>query len=186
MNQCNASIRATLNEFLRISAPEAVTLRLQKQSVNVHELLEEIQAAAPGWLQGKPVTLHLNVESRPLDALLDKVVITKAIRTLLSIALKYAGSSLAITLSVRQVLSLVVFSVIYWGAGIPKEEIASLNLDPKLRLRAGEKMSALESELTYVREAVQAHLGHIWAEHVWAEEDAGEFTCFSFILPVTE
>lgn len=181
MNHSSVSAATMLNEFLRISAPESVRLGLKRQYVNIRDLFEEIQAAAPDWTQGKPVALHLKIEPDTPDVLLDKIHIRQTITTLLAIAAQYADPEAVITLSARQVLRLVVFSVLYPGHGIPEEEISNLGRTPEIRPRVAEKKSSLESGLARVRDTVQAHLGH-----VWVEDGVDEYTTFSFILPVND
>jgi signal transduction histidine kinase len=182
MKQASEVMVALINDLLDVTAIETGSLQLKKQSTNLHELLQSVQASHRLLANAKSIEIKVDVpQSTPmLD--LDPARIKQVISNLVSNAVKYSFPNTVVFLSVKPEEKEVWIAVRDQGQGIPIEEMQRLFKDfsrTSVQPTAGEKSFGLGLAIT--RRIVEAHGGMIWVD-----SEIGKGSTFTFSLPLQD
>ena len=153
---------AMLNTLMDISEAETGTMRLQRERVNLTELVQQAVELYEDVADEKQVGLE-NQAAGELWVDVDRSRMRRVIANLLDNALKYTPSGGRVEIAANRVGDDVVLSVRDTGIGIPADEL------PRIweRLYRGDKSRSehgLGLGLSLVRAIVQAHGGRVAVE----------------------
>jgi PAS domain S-box-containing protein len=178
MHQEGVRLTTLINDFLDLQRMESGQQRFTPTTVDVRSLCERaIEVAGDDPL--RPVTLSLAEDLPPV--LVDSAAIQQVLLNLISNARKYSPNGGTITLSARQIDTMVELAVQDRGLGLPPEVI------PQLFARFYRVDNTDRSEirgtglgLAICRKIVEAHHGRIWAE----SDGLGQGSTFRLSLPI--
>jgi two-component system phosphate regulon sensor histidine kinase PhoR len=175
----NERLRENVERVLQIAAVEKENFNLKPESIHLDTLIRKVLAIfeiriANG--QGRIEYVN-NCTEEQLYA--DETHIINMIYNLIDNALKYGGSNPVVVIDTRNTASEFVISVTDNGIGMTKEETRRI-FEKFYRAQAGniQDVKGFGLGLSYVKNIVMAHHGHIEVASEW-----GKGTCFEVYLP---
>lgn len=171
-----------LTELLDYSRLELGTIRLQKQKMDITELLREILIEYYPEIEKNHYELELEIPEYPIIGIWDKEKIGRVFRNLIDNALKYGmdGKKLRIALEEREKNSKLYLEIMDYGKGIPSKEIPHVKEQFYRADRArNSKQGGMGLGLFIVQEIVKLHNGSF---HIESKEQQG--TRISIQLPM--
>jgi signal transduction histidine kinase len=173
-------MKRLVDDFLDVSAIEAGRFQLNIGLVNPAEILERSLVLARIQAGKKKITLDVSVESGLSAIPIDGDKIEQAMSNLLGNAIEHSFAETCISVILKQVDDIIIFSVQDQGVGMSQEAIKQL-FTPFSNSGAvktgGEKSTGLG--LTITRKIIEAHQGQITAESL-----EGSGTIFTFSLKI--
>jgi two-component system, OmpR family, sensor histidine kinase KdpD len=153
-------------------------LRVSKEEVWVHPLLQEISAQCSRHLSGHRLRVQDQAGGGPVWA--DARLLKLALLELVDNATKYADPKATITLNASWIGDEITFSVQNEGSYVPPEE--RLRIFRRFYRSPGSQYRAAGTGigLSFVKRIVEAHAGHVWVE---SQQEAG--TTFYLSLPAS-
>ncbi len=167
-----------INDFLDLARLETGRARLEKESVNLHELTEEVVEQLYPQVHEKSITISLNVIDDIPNFQGDCNRLKQVILNLVDNAIKYnrQGGKVDVTLACNKVR--VQLSVRNTGAGIAPDEL-DLVFDKFYRVQNDEQdVRGTGLGLPIAKKIIEAHRGDIWVE-----SELGIGSNFAFSLP---
>lgn len=174
-------MKRLVDDFLDVSAIEAGKFDLERQHVNIVDLLK--QALTLNLLQASKKGVKIEVNTDPDIPILfvDSSKIEQVIINLVSNAIEHTFKLTQVTVKVQKEDDAIVFSVADQGPGIPKTEINRLFkpfVKTSVKKEGGEKSTGLGMLIT--RKIIEAHSGQIWVD-----EQVSRGARIIFTLPIT-
>lgn len=170
---------ALVNDLLEISEIESGNLHLEKQSVDLTALVEQV-AELNGFL-AEEKNIHITTDLEPVPAIdVDPQKIEQVFNNLLSNAVKFSFPHSQVRVEMRRQDNFVHVDVIDKGQGIPAEEQANIFQHyqrTSVKSTAGEKSTGLG--LAIVKRIVEGHGGTITLQ-----SEPGKGSTFRVTLPV--
>jgi PAS domain S-box-containing protein len=167
-----------INDILDIERIESGKVKMEKESCNVADLIEEtVNTMQP--LASK-ASVKLSVSSLPIQLWADPDRIVQVLTNLLSNAIKFSHPGSTVWLTVEPQNNEVLFKVKDWGRGIPADKIDSIfERFQQVDSTDSRKHEGTGLGLSICRSIVQQHHGRIWVESV-----LGNGSSFYFTLPM--
>ncbi|MBN1582611.1 MAG: HAMP domain-containing protein [Anaerolineae bacterium] len=176
-----ALLNALVGDLRTLSLAEAGELRLDVQTVDVRELVENTGARMRGAAQDKGIVLTTDLPTQSLFVAGDVQRLTQVLLNLLSNALRYTPLEGKITVSAEQVADEVRVSVQDTGEGIPVDELPFVfERFYRTDHARGRDTGGSGLGLTIARSLIEAHGGRIWAQ---SQEGLG--STFTFVMPAS-
>ena len=168
-----------INEFFDITRFSLSTLELQKQTVNLSRMLEQIASESEHVLKEHGLTWSLHIETN-IQLLCDPDKIERVLDNLIRNAVFYSYENTEVRLTLDKSDTQVLLVVENHGQTIPAEIISRL-FERFFRLDSSRASSTGGSGLglAIAKEIVEAHGGSISAE------SENEVIRFKVLLPVT-
>ncbi len=177
-----AAQESLINDLLDVSRVAFGKIRLERDAVDLAEMLGGIARTVGPEAERREVTLRWHVERQPAGILADPQRIRQAVNNLLSNALKFTppGGEVAVTLTHDD--RIVTIAVRDTGEGIAPDVLGHI-FEPFRQAPAGttEGATGLGLGLAIVRELVELHGGSVRAE----SEGLGRGATFIVELPMT-
>ena len=154
-----------INGLLDVNAIDSGALKLEKENVNIGQLIAECVSLNRISAQSKSIELVTELEEDLPAVSLDPNRISQVIDNLVSNAIKFSHSESSVTIRVSCTAEEILISVVDQGQGISPDEMPKLFSDfgrTSTRPTAGESSTGLG--LAICRRIVEAHKGRIWAE----------------------
>ena len=175
------SLVALINDLLDISRIESGRIQLNKESVQVKEIIEGVVASFASQIQQKGQTLSVQFESDLPRVFADRERLNRVITNLVSNAYKYTPAGGAIRLRAAHDERSLCVSVSDTGIGISPEDQKKLftkfyRVDSLLTREIG----GTGLGLAIVKSIVELHEGA-----VSVESELGKGSTFSFTLPLS-
>lgn len=190
-----------INELLDLARIEAGKIELDKEPVNVHDLVAEVAETVQGLLHNRDVTLKLALPNRLPNAQADAAKIRQVLLNLLANAVKFtergvitisaqcvvmpgaqegeasAASGAFVVRDGRRLTPFIAISVRDTGIGIAPEDLP-LVFEAFHQVQAGARQRGSGLGLAISRRLIEAHGGRIWVESA-----PGQGSLFTFTLP---
>lgn len=169
-----------ISDLLDVSRIEAGKIQLNKQSVKIGMIIDDVFSLLKQPAKDKIITL---VESYAADLPLveaDPDKITQVITNLVGNALKFTPSGGKITVGVALIQGYLRVNVIDTGLGIPHQDLEKI-FDKFYQVAGEQQKKGTGLGLPICKGIVEKHGGKIWAE---SELEKG--SKFSFTLPLTQ
>ena len=167
-----------INDVLDFSELENEKRQLEKNSVNIVEIIQESEKNISKECFEKGITLTSNLPESEIIIFADKNRIAKAISYLLSNALKFTANNGRITVRAQEFLKEVEIVITDTGVGIPEQKLPLLFDKFSKVKRAGNNLPGAGFGLVTVKQIIDLHKGLI---RVKSEVDQG--TSFILRLP---
>jgi PAS domain S-box-containing protein len=167
-----------INDVLDFSELENEKRQLEKNSVNIIEILQESKDNISKDCFEKGITLTSNLPESEIIIFADKNRIAKAMSYLLSNALKFTANNGRITVRAQEFLKEVEIIITDTGVGIPEQKLPLLFDKFSKVKRAGNNLPGAGFGLVTVKQIIDLHKGLI---RVKSEVDKG--TSFIIRLP---
>ena len=170
-------IGTLLNALMNLAEAQAGTLKLQKRTVDLRQIAEEVYGLYEMLSEEQGVTLVLEQPDVPVNVEADPIRLRQAVANLVDNALKFTETGGLTTLSVAMTATGAQLVVTDTGVGIPPED------QPRIfeRLYRADKSRATQGlglGLSLVQAIVRAHEGTIQVKSV-----PGEGSRFCLELP---
>jgi two-component system, OmpR family, phosphate regulon sensor histidine kinase PhoR len=171
------SLNHLLTNLLELSRAQADRLTLNREKKDLAGVIQNV--IDENFRVIKDHAIKVDIERRPLYAVVDRLRTKQIINNLVSNALKYSPKGSEVIISARKDTSEVVVKVRDFGSGIAPEDLQRL-FRPFERLgQSSTTKPGLGLGLIVCKRLVEAHGGRIWAE-----SELGKGSVFSFTLPV--
>lgn len=169
-----------INDVLDIERIESGKVKMEKESCNVADLIEEaVNTIQP--LANK-AGVNISVANLPIDIWADPDRIVQTLTNLLSNAIKFSSAGNTVRLAVEQQDDTVLFRVEDRGRGIPADKLDTIfERFQQVDSTDSRKHEGTGLGLAICRSIVQQHDGRIWVESV-----LNEGSIFYFTLPILQ
>ena len=167
-----------IDDLLLLDRIEATELVLQRESLDLNGLVEQIVGRLRGLAPEQDVRLILGSDLPSVHA--DRERVTQMLINLVGNAIRYSPDGGPVTVATTHEGDRVVLSVADEGVGIAADELVRV-FDRYHRARSGQSrgIAGTGLGLAIVREIARLHGGE-----VWAESTEGEGSTFHVSLPV--
>ena len=170
-----------LVEDLRLLAlAEAGQLTLEKQSMDVGDLLRDARVNFTPQASDRGVTLALDLPAEPPQAVADRRRVGQVVGNLVTNALRHTPSGGCVTLSTAVSEGMLHVTVSDTGTGISPEDLPHIFE----RFWRGEKSRARATGGTGLGLAIARHLVHLNGGTISVESTPGQGSTFRFTLPL--
>lgn len=154
-----------LSELLEYSRLELGTIRLQKQKMDITELVREILIEYYPEMEKRQYELVLEIPDEPIIGIWDKEKIGRVIRNLIDNALKYGMDGKKIRIAIERKEKQVSVEIQDFGKGIPQKEIPHVTEQFYRADHArSSKQGGMGLGLFIVQEIVKLHNGNFYIE----------------------
>ena len=167
-----------LNSFTHVYKAQTGMLNLQKETVDLYELVRETVEMFQYTTNSHTISIEGNI-TRPLLA--DKERIRQVVINLLINAIKYSPQADTILVKLHEDKKHFIVSIQDFGPGIPKEAQTRI-FERFFRVRRNNQdysVKGLGLGLYISLEIIKAHKGELWVEST-----EGKGSMFSFSLPI--
>ena len=158
----NQRLKDQVNKVLQIAIMDAEESRLNKQEVNIHQLIRDVADSFSLKMeeQNGSIALQLNAEKQLIKA--DETHLSNILHSLIDNAIKYSDKQPDITITTRDRDNGVCFSIADNGVGMDKETQKHI-FDKFYRAQSGDQhdVKGFGLGLSYVKSIVEAHQGWI-------------------------
>jgi PAS domain S-box-containing protein len=166
-----------INDLLDVKRIEAGLLSLERESLIVSVLLNEVADAATTWIDGRTVRIDPDRSAEGVRVFADPQRILQVFSNLVGNAARFTPPGEELAMRVAREGDQAVFSVADAGPGIPAEHLPHIFDRFWQARRSGRHGIGLG--LAIVKGIVEAHGGR-----VWAESELGTGSTFYFSLPL--
>jgi signal transduction histidine kinase len=161
-------LRKRIDECLNISQFQLKRPLLDKEEIQLEDLVKEVVKELEIQAKGKDLELKLDLPSKPLPKLnLDKKRMREALSNLIDNAIKHTKrGEIIVGLKLQNEKESILFFVKDTGIGISKDELPYIGTSPFERGRESKKLSPMGKGigLYLSRLIVEAHGSRLWAE----------------------
>ncbi len=175
----NKRLKQHVERVLQMAKLDKESIELKKESVNLHDVVQEVTGGMAASIQEKQIEVDLDLQAAEPVTQADKLHITNVVYNLLDNAIKYSGQDPKIWISVKQADKYLVLEVKDNGIGV-KEDDQKKIFDKFFRVPTGNvhNVKGFGLGLNYVRQIVEAHRGKITLK-----SHLGEGCTFRIYLP---
>ena len=150
-----------INDILDFSKLESNREALEKNTINIVDLLNETAEKWQHPMKKKELSFHVEIPAETIELYADKERISKAVGNLLSNAIKFTNKGGRVSLLLRDFPKEIEIIVSDTGAGIPKEELPRLFQKFSKVNRSGTQIPGAGFGLAAVKQIVDLHNGLI-------------------------
>lgn len=170
-----------INNILDLSKIEAGQMELNRETVDLIQLIELAVSTATGLLEGKPITLKQHLPDQALFVWADSMRMQQVLLNLLSNAVKFTQAG-QITVTASRRGNWVTVTVADTGIGIPPEKHADIfKVFTQVDSSKTRRFEGAGVGLSITKKLVELHGGGIWVEST-----PGRGSAFSFTLPAKQ
>jgi two-component system sensor histidine kinase KdpD len=162
--------------LLDMTRLEAGSLRINRQAVDLQEVVGSAVRRLHNTLVGRPLKLQVGADLPPVQA--DFVLLEQVLINLLDNAAKYSPDGSLLELTAQSLQGEIRLSIRDHGEGIPPADLEKI-FDKFYRVHRPDGVTGSGLGLSICRGIIEAHNGRIWAEN---HPDGGAL--FHFTLPV--
>lgn len=175
----NDKLRNQVEQVLGMTALERDDLPMRKESLNLHDLLNDILKCMSVQFEENNVQLNVNFQATSLQIKADKAHLSNAICNLIDNAIKYSKDNLSLKISTFNQGDSIALLIEDTGIGIQKDHL-KLIFDKYYRISTGDihNVKGFGLGLTYVKKIIDLHMGQIQVR-----SDIGVGTQFMITLP---
>lgn len=175
----NKRMRNQIDRILQMSALENGDFRIEKQQIDMHELLQKLVTNLCLEHCDTNVNLHFYLNATNPIIIGDTLHLSNVIINLVNNAIKYSQNNPGIIIKSRNNSKSFIFSIEDLGIGIKKEHLKSI-FNKYYRVPTGNihNVKGFGIGLYYVKKIIELHKGNV---KVFSELDKG--TKFEIILP---
>lgn len=175
----NRRMNRLVEKILQMARLESKELKLEKQSINVHEVLQNILENTQIKLEDKG-NISSDFQANTFEVLADQVHLINVFYNLLDNAIKYSEEPVQIKITTSNTKHHLSISISDNGKGMSKKELQYI-FDRFYRIEAGNvhNIKGYGLGLTYVKAIIEKHGGSI---HVKSELGIG--SSFELRLPI--
>jgi signal transduction histidine kinase len=166
------------NELLDIRRLQAGRLELNREPLDLREIIDQCAKEIRPLIDSKLQQLHVNIPNKPLHVQADRTRIAQAIMNLLNNASKFTPEGGRVTLSAAEDAEVIQVQVSDTGIGIRSEDLRKI-FEPFTYIRKPIQTEGTGLGLSITKGLLEAHGGRIWGESA----GEGEGATFTFTLP---
>lgn len=171
-----------INDLLDFSRIEAGKMQLNKQKVNIANLVRDTIALFEATAKAKDLKLIASLEPDLPEIEVDADKITQVVTNLLGNATKFTPAGGQITVGAARVKDTLQIDVVDTGLGVPHQDLVKIfeKFYQVIRMDNSQKTKGTGLGLPICKGIVEKHGGKIWVE-----SELGKGSKFSFSLPIT-
>lgn len=173
-------LKQHVERVLQMARLEKSDVGLKKESLNIHDLIQEAVQNISVSLQAKGGQANLNLNAERSTALVDKLHFTNVLFNLLDNAIKYNQQAPELSVSTSSDSKQITVEVKDNGIGMTADQLKKI-FHRFYRVPTGNvhDVKGFGLGLNYVKIIVEAHKGK-----VTAESEPGIGSCFKIIIPL--
>lgn len=177
----NKRLKQHVERVLQMAKLDKESIELKKESVNLHDVVQEVARGMGTALQEKKIQLDLSLIAVEPVVSADRLHITNVVYNLLDNAIKYSAENPKVWISVKEAKKTMVLEVRDNGIGV-KEEDQKRIFEKFYRVPTGNvhNVKGFGLGLNYVKQIVEAHRGKITLK-----SHLGEGCTFRIYFPYT-
>jgi len=179
MHEASEKLLYLIDDILDLSTIEAGYMVLERDNVDVHDMLSSIQDLTQDWARKDKIEVRLESSDALGTALLDERRIKQALLNLVRNAITYTPPGGTITLGAKRAGDKILLSVTDTGPGIADEDRDRI-FQPFERAAAADNAQSRGAGLglSLVKNIVELHAGQMQLQSM-----AGKGSVFTMILP---
>ncbi|MGZ5244334.1 MAG: sensor histidine kinase [Bacteroidia bacterium] len=176
----NTRLLKQVEKVLQIASLDKDEIKINKQTVDLHQIIENVIAQSALNLDAKKAKLSLNLDAEKHKVNADELHLTNMLHNLLDNAIKYSSGTPDITISTKNIGNCLYMSVQDNGLGIQKQYQQKV-FEKFFRVPTGNihNVKGFGLGLSYVHKMVKAHK---WKIELQSEENIG--STFTLSMPV--
>lgn len=180
ISQENSRLAMLVENVLKSSIWDKGDFKLKLESVDVHEMLHEIEETAKMMAEKNQGSVNLNLKAVNHVLQADRVHLTNILHNLVDNAIKYSPENPEVTISTFDAGGNLTIEISDNGIGIPKDQQKKI-FDKFYRIPTGNihNVKGFGLGLNYVKNVIKNHGGDIAVK-----SNPGKGTTFSFHLPL--
>lgn len=158
----NNRLKQHVERVLQMAKLDKETIQLKKETVNLHDVVQEVARGMQAALAEKTISLSLSLTAAEPVLTADKLHITNVVYNLIDNAVKYSADNPAIAIRVKQVKKTIVLEVRDNGIGVREDDQKKI-FEKFYRVPTGNihNVKGFGLGLNYVKQIVEAHRGKI-------------------------
>lgn len=158
----NNRLKQHVERVLQMAKLDKETIELKKESINLHEVVQEVAHGMNAALREKHMELTLSLEADNPVISADKLHVTNVVYNLLDNAIKYSAENPKVWISVKQGEKALMLEVRDNGIGVKEDDQKRL-FEKFFRVPTGNvhNVKGFGLGLNYVKQIVEAHRGKI-------------------------
>jgi len=164
LNKSADNLYKLMNNLLEWASIQQNGIKINKESLNLNELINQNIATISDRLTQKKVTIKNSVDPS-LEIFADEKMINTVFRNLLSNAIKFTKQGDKITIDAEDKENEIQITVFDSGIGISDSELKKLfKIDEKVSRKGTDNEPSTGLGLVLCKEFIEVHGGKIWAE----------------------
>ncbi len=176
----NSRLLKQVEKVLQIASLDKDEIHINKQTIDIHQVIENVVSQSALNLDAKNVKLQLNLEAGKHKVEADELHLTNMLHNLLDNAIKYSTDAPQITISTKNANGYLHLSVKDNGLGIEKQYQQKV-FEKFFRVPTGNihNVKGFGLGLSYVHKMVKAHK---WKIELQSDEKTG--STFTITIPL--
>ena len=167
----NVRMNKHVETILQAAQLERKEYEINRQLVDMHDLIQGVIESFKLQLEGKPSTVHTQLEAVPSEIWIDEEYFLHVLSNLIDNAIKYANQEIDITIKTKSVSNKMIITIEDKGIGMTNDTIKHI-FEKFYRAHSGNihNVKGFGLGMSYVRWVIDMHKGSI---HVTSEIDKG-------------
>jgi two-component system phosphate regulon sensor histidine kinase PhoR len=178
----NIRMNKHVETILQAAQLEKKENELNRQLVNINDLIQGVIESFKLQLEAKPSAVHTQLDARPTEIWIDEEYFLHVLSNLIDNAIKYAKSEIDITIKTKTVSNKIFITIEDKGVGMTPDTVKHI-FEKFYRAHSGNihNVKGFGLGMSYVKWVIDLHKGTI---HVTSEIDKG--TKVEISLPMIE
>ena len=158
----NVRMNKHVETILQAAQIEKKEYEINRQLVNIDDLIQGVIESFKLQLEGKPSTIHTQFEATPSDIWIDEEYFLHVLSNLIDNAIKYAKSAIDITIKTKTVSNKMIISIEDKGIGMTPDTVKHI-FEKFYRAHSGNihNVKGFGLGMSYVRWVIDMHKGAI-------------------------
>jgi two-component system phosphate regulon sensor histidine kinase PhoR len=167
----NVRMNKHVETILQAAQLERKEYQINRQSVEMHDLIQGVIESFKLQLEAKPSNVHTSLEADPSEIYIDEEYFLHVLSNLIDNAIKYAKSEIDITISTKTISNKMIITIQDKGIGMSSDTVKHI-FEKFYRAHSGNihNVKGFGLGMSYVRWVIDMHKGTI---QVTSELDKG-------------
>jgi two-component system phosphate regulon sensor histidine kinase PhoR len=167
----NVRMNKHVETILQAAQLEKKEYEINRQLVDIHDLIQGVIDSFKLQLEGKPSSVHTQLDAVPSEIWIDEEHFLHVLSNLIDNAIKYAKSEIDITIKTKTVSNKMIITIEDKGIGMTNDTVKHI-FEKFYRAHAGNihNVKGFGLGMSYVRWVIDMHKGAI---HVSSELEKG-------------
>lgn len=167
----NVRMNKHVETILQAAQLEKNEYEVNRQKVDIHDLIQGVVESFKLQLEGKPSAVHTILEANPSEIWIDEEYFLHVLSNLIDNAIKYSKDDIDITIKTKTVSNKMIITIEDKGIGMTSDTVKHI-FEKFYRAHSGNihNVKGFGLGMSYVRWVIDMHKGSI---HVTSELDKG-------------
>jgi len=170
---------ALINDILDLSRIEANAVKVERDAIDLHGLVDEITATLAPEVGSKGLAFNVDFEAEEMTFVSDNRKLSQILLNLAGNAIKFTAQG-SVTLRVHRTGNTLTFAVEDTGSGIAEDQLAAIFSE----FTRGERTPDQSTEGTGLGLAISRGLAEMLGGRIEVQSEIGRGSIFTLVLPV--